>query len=73
MNDKKISATHELANYLVEFLPKDSSDQTKQIVKNQIIGRLLDYSEKRLDKFCELHNLCPICIRGGWNCGSDHK
>lgn len=29
--------------------------------------------EKRFDEWCKRHDICAICVTGGYNCDSDHK
>lgn len=32
-----------------------------------------DYYAEAIDGFCKDNNICPTCIVGGYDCGSDHK
>lgn len=47
------------------------------ILKNGIAAKVRkEASEKYIqwkDDFCKRHNICPVCITGGYDCDSDHK
>lgn len=57
--------------------------EENQHLRNRIAGHKAAYTKLKnkienddiniIEEFCKEHDLCPICIKGGWNCGSDHK
>lgn len=72
---------------MVQDLEWYSKERTRLLnendhLKNRIAGHKAAYTklknksedgEKFIEEFCKENDLCPICITGGWNCGSDHK
>lgn len=65
--------TKMILDKIMDFYPKDYSDATIQNIRNDIEGRINNHLNDFKDAFCKDHNLCPICITGGWDCSSDHK
>lgn len=73
MNDERHERFVELRDWLASLLPANLSDNARKVIRGEIINNLLDFRDKECDDFCRRNDLCPICITGGWGCGSDHK
>ncbi len=63
----------EYKKYFIGLLPSNLGEQAKQNLENGIIDTLLIFKEDAIDDFCKRHNLCTICVTGGYDCDSDHK
>lgn len=58
---------------IMSYFPKDYSDATIKMIRQEIASKINGLMSEYKDAFCEDHDLCPMCVTGGWNCGSDHK
>ncbi len=70
MNKEEFEKT---LTFFTGLIPVNSGETVKQQVEYAARRELLEYKESAINDFCKRHNLCPLCITGGWNCDSDHK
>ena len=63
----------EIVKYVAGLLPS-AAGKSSITDTTQNIERLLSaYRKQIINEFCEKHDLCEICITGGYECNSDHK
>lgn len=62
-----------MIEYLMGLMPNNTGSTVQNIVENRLRFEIKEYKERIISEFCQTHDLCPICITGGFSCGSDHK
>lgn len=62
-----------MMNYMHGLLPKQLGETIETAIRSDIRLTIVNYNNKLIDEFCEAHNICRVCITGGFNCDSDHK
>lgn len=60
-------------DFCISLLPNITSEELKLNIKRQLQGKLIEVKREGIDQFCKENDLCPFCIKGGWECTSDHK
>lgn len=58
---------------MIGMLPRHSGDTVIVMMKDLIDKDLIAVEEEAIEQFCKEHDLCPVCINGGYHCTSDHK
>lgn len=71
--DKVIKEVESDVDYVMSFFPKDYSDKVLTLIRANVKSAIRKRMSEYKNAFCEDNNLCPLCITGGWECGSDHK
>lgn len=71
--------TVSVSEFTTDELIKIGSLWTEQLIKkakgavNPKVVFHTQTEDEIIDAFCKEKNICPICIGGTYNCGSDHK
>lgn len=52
---------------------RETLDLISRGVKDKIRNEASATYQKWKDDFCKRHDICPVCITGGYDCDSDHK
>jgi hypothetical protein len=63
----------QIIDYIKGLLPDGTGASIVNSIEEKANQLLIEFREEAIYEFCEKHNLCPICIKGGWDCSSDHK
>ena len=63
----------QLIQDLVGLIPDNTGITVKKLVEEAIKTKLNNFEEEVKRIFCKEHDLCQICIKGGYYCQSDHK
>ena len=62
-----------IIEYVLGLLSPTAGKSTITDTRIRISQQLYDYEETVIDDFCKRHNICHICITGGYDCTGDHK
>lgn len=58
---------------MMGILPIGSGVTVQNMTRSMLEGDITKMQGIAIEEFCKYHDLCPVCITGGWTCTSDHQ
>lgn len=67
------NVSKDIVEWAANLLPTNTSQGMRGLLRGELGKKLERMEETLIEDFCRQNNLCPICIKGGYNCTSSHK